>query len=959
MLKLREYGVGIFTSLIIFSFVGSAMGQSAASAGGEDTEGLEEIVVTGEIMRGAMRSLDVKRNNTVISDALFGAELGELPDLSIAESLERMTGVTSDRFKGGASEMSIRGLGAFLSYSTFNGREITSGSDGRQVNFGQFPSELVSGTIAYKSQSASMVEGGISGTLELRGLKPIDYGKRRIQIQGLFGYSDYEARVDDGEGLSQRYTASFIDSWDTSNGKVGIALGAQLRDDTAPEDFSTSSSSYRPCITQHALGSGSPNYASSNCSASADNTITSAAQSAAEGIPFYLVSNQYIWRAMKTDADKDSVFATIQWQPNDNLDLVFDYQFSDRHDSEERANIVLADGRRKITPLSIAANGALMEWTGETRVENQTVYRVRDESFESVGFGWNWNQDRLTLSGDISYNSSERNQDELDMRIRRNARVDYTVSRIGTDVPNWVINDEDAFDLMDHSVYDNGARARRRLEDNTDEIFAIKLDLDYAVDGEFFTNFKTGLRSSSRERTGDDGIDCETGKTSDNCSDFVLVEGNYASAGAVATQRDSFIVEDLYDGVDTDFALTEWATWDAVDLYTALTGSPDAGLFDAGASSMSNHDTDVTEDIFAIYMQGDFATQLFGLPASGNVGLRVVQTDIQSLGIRSGYTVTDNAEDAFQTVSVVGGTFGGYEMNSFTNVLPSANITFELDEDRLLRLAAYKAISRPDVRQMSAALNLREDSEFDATTESIGDLVSATGNPYLEPLEAMNLDISWEWYISDTSAVSVAAYWKKLQTGTELGQEQLSIDVDGAALETTITRFQNSNDSSTLTGLELTGQHVFTNLPAPFNGLGVSGGINLADSDYETPDPTSVGGSAYPMRDFVPPANIIGFSDRSMNASVFWENEVISIRLAYKERTEYFKDYRQGALRYVGDQGFLDFSASYKINKQWRVRLSGLNLLDEPNVMYRPLANQVAEANYSGSRFFLSVQGKF
>ncbi|OUU39962.1 MAG: TonB-dependent receptor, partial [Cellvibrionales bacterium TMED49] len=157
---------------------------------------VEEIVVTGAIQQGALKSLEVKRDNTVISDALFGADLGELPDLSIAESLERMPGVTSDRFKGGASEMSVRGLGAFLSYSTFNGREITSGSDGRQVNFGQFPSELVSGTIAYKSQQASMVEGGVSGTIELLGLKPIDYGKRRIQIQGLFGYNDYEARVD-------------------------------------------------------------------------------------------------------------------------------------------------------------------------------------------------------------------------------------------------------------------------------------------------------------------------------------------------------------------------------------------------------------------------------------------------------------------------------------------------------------------------------------------------------------------------------------------------------------------------------------------------------------------------------------------------------------------------------------------------------------------------------------------
>ena len=83
-----------------------------------------------------------------------GEDIGDLPDLSVAETLERVVGVTSDRFKGGASELSIRGLGAFLGASYLNGREISSGSDGRDVNFGQFPSELINGVIVYKSQQA-------------------------------------------------------------------------------------------------------------------------------------------------------------------------------------------------------------------------------------------------------------------------------------------------------------------------------------------------------------------------------------------------------------------------------------------------------------------------------------------------------------------------------------------------------------------------------------------------------------------------------------------------------------------------------------------------------------------------------------------------------------------------------------------------------------------------------------
>ncbi len=157
------------------------------------------IVVTGEISRTIENSLQAKRQLDVIGDAIIGDEIGDLPDLSVAETLERIVGVSSDRFKGGASELSIRGLGAFLGSSYLNGREISSGSDGRGVNFGQFPSELVNGAIIYKSQQASFIEGGVSGIIELQTLRPLDYGRRRLQISALGGYSDYEDRVVDGD----------------------------------------------------------------------------------------------------------------------------------------------------------------------------------------------------------------------------------------------------------------------------------------------------------------------------------------------------------------------------------------------------------------------------------------------------------------------------------------------------------------------------------------------------------------------------------------------------------------------------------------------------------------------------------------------------------------------------------------------------------------------------------------
>lgn len=447
---------------------------------------VEEITIQGELRRSLEDSIELKRGLSVVADGIVGAELGDLPDLSIAETLERIVGVTSDRFKGGASELSIRGLGAFLGASYFNGREITSGSDGRDVNFGQFPSELINGAIVYKTQQASFIEGGTSGIIELQTLRPLDYGKQRLLVQGLVGYSDAENRVDGGAPFSGRVTASYVDQFEGGFGELGIAIGGQIRRDTAPEDIFTSSSTFRPC---NSVGG-------NNCSFNADGGDSET----------YFVSNQYIYRAMQTDADRDAVMANIQWRPNNSWEINLDAQWSDRSDLEERANLVLADGRRNITPIEISPTGALLAHTGNTRIENQSVWRLRTEEYIGLGLNAAWTSERLTIAADFGYNQTKRRQDELDMRIRTNRRVDFEFDTRGTLVPSWTFTDvsdvEDntglAFDLNNHDIYTNGARARRRLENVDDEIISFRLDANYEVGNDWLASVDVGFRFGER-----------------------------------------------------------------------------------------------------------------------------------------------------------------------------------------------------------------------------------------------------------------------------------------------------------------------------------------------------------------------------------------------------------------------------------------------------------------------------
>ena len=134
----------------------------------------EEVVVTGT-RQVIQDQIAIKRDSVGIVDGLSASEIGELPALSIGEALESITGVASHRENGGATEVTIRGLGPFLSMTTFNGREATNGSGDRSVNFSQFPSELLNKIAVVKTQSADVIEGGVAGVIALETLKPLEY----------------------------------------------------------------------------------------------------------------------------------------------------------------------------------------------------------------------------------------------------------------------------------------------------------------------------------------------------------------------------------------------------------------------------------------------------------------------------------------------------------------------------------------------------------------------------------------------------------------------------------------------------------------------------------------------------------------------------------------------------------------------------------------------------------------
>lgn len=916
--------------------------QAPANAPQADDSAVEAVVVTG--IRATQRnSVQTKRATATIVDAVVNDEIGALPDQSVGETLERITGVTADRFKGSASEISVRGLGPFLGFSTLNGREVSSGGGDRAVSFQQFPSELVNGVLVYKTQSADFVEGGISGSIELRTMRPLDYGKKRFQAELRGVYNPKNADVKGQDDLGYRGSASYVDQFETKLGDVGVALGYSRTKSSQPEDFYTASSSFQPCNTINTTPTAvTGGLAGSNCSYTAAN--------AAAGNKTYFVSNSYTFRQLATDDERDAFMGGLQWKPNDVWNVNLDLQLSSRTSIENRRDLTIAEGRRGVQPLEVAANGALLRYAGNSYLENIGLQRTRKEDYTGGGLAIERKSDRLTWTTDLSYSKTHREQVDFAGRLRSNTlagpggRVAYVFDQKTDGMP--AITFVTPIDLNNAALFTTNGYARRQAEERTDEIAAVRTDALYRFGEGFIESVKGGVRYSDHHRVADLSND-------NNVDPLDPVTGPALMAAANANCRQAFPQKNWGEGSGS--TITSWATFDARCLYKTFTGSDDLGPL---KDSRSADDIDMREKIASAYLMANYRGALFDKEISGNFGVRVVHTKIDSSGWRGAYTAVNSG--GFIVLQPIAGTFDPVNIkNAFTNVLPSLNFNMDLSDQWRLRVGISKSIARPNIEDMGAGRNLVTDPNGVTVEDAIAGI--SGGNPRLEPLKSWNGDVSIEWYVNPDTSVSMAVFYKKLQaaiTPAYAGSLVESIVIDGKTYSLPVAQATNGDGSAYLAGIELTGQHAFTYLPGWLDGFGVIGSITIADSDFKYEDPSAVN-AALPLRGFTAAADVIGLSKYSGSATAYWEKDGASIRAVYKFRDDYFKPSGLTANRYVKGVGYMDVSASYDVNKHLQLKFQALNVLDQQQVMWRPVEGSIAESSFFGPSYMFGVRYRY
>ncbi|WP_430417810.1 TonB-dependent receptor [Parasphingorhabdus sp.] len=767
-----------FSALLLGSTAMAMVASPAVAQDGAAADDQSTIVVTG-IRATIQDSIETKKDSVEVFDALSAEEIGDIPALSIGEALETLTGAASHREQGGATEISIRGLGPFLGSTVINGRIASNGSGDRSVNFSQFPSELFNKIGIYKTQAASYIEGGVAGQIALETVRPLDYGKQRIQGGLKLNINPDNLDIDPSQRFQKfgyRGTISYIDQYQLGDAELGLSLGYSRNVTTNPEQEANVSNTIRACVVDPTTTSDGV-FDDGNCDTSGgtiaglrDGTVTD---------DFVIARNSYAFRSNITDDTRDSFFGAIQFKPSPDVDINADFQYSKRLFREQRSDLNFAEGRRidglgdanaiAGYPLLYTATGALRQFTNEQRIEAVSEYLERDEEYFGGGLSMDAQvTDRVKISLGASYSRTQRVEEAVQIRFRTednesifgnsdangdpffpnaresdgsstNDRIETAVQifQNGSQALNFVTQD---FDVTDHNLFANDPRLRADLEqDRYNSVWDFRGDVEYEMDG-FINSLQAGARYQELQYRSVPGAVRGTSRFENTYND---TDGSGALFAANQECRTNFPETGFLSSVSGGNPLitnvdaagnvigtsNTFATFDALCIARVLEREDPSGLqFDENGIPIyptgdfqSINNTDVTERSWATYLQANFDSDWGSVPVRGNLGVRVVGTTVLSRGFRADLNiVVDDADgdgtDGFVLAQDFSTLVPVTAKASYTEFLPSLNLVAEFQPDLLGRFAVYRALSRPDPSDLGNGRSFSLNSNDDFAT---------------------------------------------------------------------------------------------------------------------------------------------------------------------------------------------------------------------------------------------------
>jgi len=894
-------------------FSGAAAAQTAepaptaAPAADAQDDAAQDIIVTG--IRAAERAaIDIKRNSVAVVDSIVAEDLGKLPDNNVAESLQRVSGVTIERNRGEGRFVTVRGFGPKFNAVTVNGRTLATDNNGREFSFDVLPSEIISGADVYKSPQANINGASIGATVDVRTLRPLD-GKRGFKFAGAAGgmYSE----------LADTYNPEFsaVGSWKNDAGTFGVALaGVYSKQENRIDEFTIGAGHVRRSSTDSYYNlAGVPG-----------------GRIGAGVAPFSRVSmpSNLSPFFFERDLTRWGVNASVQMRPSDKFTVTIDGLYSKARFVEQQTGLAY-DFAGGILAEQVVENGeAVFQRYVGGFVDQIIQYDDRDVATDQFGINVDWkptDELRVRLDGSLSDARRRGKENNLFTTIRRkNVNLSFD-RRGGSPIYEYAFSSP---------TYANAATNPQGLtahyyiwgggSDIDDEIEEYRADVDWKPGGGPFT-ISAGALAQSRIKT----ITADETSFAEQCA---YCDSNRVLPTSLFQPTD----RNFFKGEGGDI-LRDWLIYDprelvqTIDQFAAQDGRTfNPAVFSPSASSV------VDEKVKIGYLMGALDTQIGGLPLAINVGVRYENTDYTSSGA-SRTVLSARPNGAGQNLIVVSPVVPVSFRGKYDDWLPSINARLSLTDRLLLRFAASKVITRPTLSDLSP----RQTIQTNPGNETI-----RRGNPDLQPFRAKQAELGVEWYFAPNSLLNGAVFYKDIESFVTL--VTTAQVVDQVSFQVTV---PGNGNGATVKGFEVGYRQSFDNwLPAPFDGFGVQTSFNYTESNANYTN--TVANVSFGLE---------GLSKYSYSLVGFYEKYGLSARAAYTYRDNFLQvaSGRNGEPEYFDAYGQLDVSLSYDIGTHFTVFADAINLNSAKEFIYSVSENRTKEYRQTGRRVSAGVRVRF
>lgn len=881
----------------VFAQSAPSAGQPQVAVTTPDDEG-EAADAEGIVVQGFRSSLNAalgqKRQAVNAVDVILAEDIADFPDLNLAESIQRIPGVSIDRDNGEGRTITVRGLNPDFTRVRINGMETlsTTGSTdssggtnrGRGFDFNTFASELFRSIKVSKSPNPSTEEGSLGAVVDLSTSRPLDYGAGlTLAGSGQALYNDASRQVNPRIAA----LASYANEAETFGALISVAWTPR---DIVEEGFSTVRWAGNPVPATGAAQSFTQRNAFQNEAA-----FPAAATAFFPRIPRYGV--------LTSEQDRLGITGALQFAPSErttiSLDLLYSRFAGTRREqfleaiSFSRNN---ADGIRQTDIVSLEVDPTTRNLVRGTFDDVDVRIENRLDDLETE-----FKQATLEIAHEFSDRFKVRalgGISESDFRISQQVTIiadalnvdgysiDFT-GRPNTPVIDYNIDVTNPANFLVNEVRDrpqstlNGFRTLS-LEGDWEWTDTISLQT-----GGSWKRFSFESTESRRDRV-------LTATTVVQPFALTAAESNLASLtsgapGAAGNDR-TFVVPDI----------------DAIAARVGLF----AGNFPLTVQNGAVND--VVENDYAAFFQGSLNTEIGSWGLRAVAGLRYVRTEVSSTGILAFNAPTGTTAPPPAPVTVE---------NTYTDWLPSISVVLEPTDKLLLRANFARQMARPTLASLTPGGN------FNPFSQTLN-----FGNPLLDPFRANSIDFGIEWYFAPESLLSVAVFYKDIETFVtretasvpfrDLGLPASVLEGSPSDVDDIFIVQRNVNgEGGDLKGIEIQYQQPFTFLPGVLKNFGFLGNLTLLDSEV------NFGTLAAPLRD-----QLTGLSKTGFNTTLYYEDEKFSARVSGAYRSDFLTlvPGRNGNdIEGTRATFNVDAAMSYAINDKIRVTVEGINLTDE------------------------------